>query len=120
MNKRVLASSLSLLAAGFIFSAPAKSEILTTGALVEMCQATDNVAAQNFCHGFNQGVYDTYVASRHPDNNPPFICFPDPGPTRGTVIDNFVDWAENNPQFTNVAAADTVLRYLAGTYACQQ
>ena len=120
MNKRVLASSLSLLAAGFIFSAPAKSEILTTGALVEMCQATNSSSAQNFCHGFSQGVYDTYVMSRHPENNPPFICFPDPGPTRGTVIDNFVDWAENNPQFTSVSAADTVLRYLAGTYACQQ
>ena len=118
MNKRVLASSLSLLAAGFIFASPAKSEIVTTDALVKMCQTKGSIADQNFCHGFSQGVHDTYVMSRHPEKNPPFVCFPDPGPTRATVIDNFVAWAQNNPQFTNVSAADTIMRYLAGTYAC--
>lgn len=120
MKKLMLATGLSLFVAGATFATPAKSEIVTTSALVKMCQTKDNVADQNFCHGFSQGVYDMYAASRHPDRNPPFVCFPNPGPKRNTVINSFVSWAENNPQYAKTSAADTVMRYLAGTYPCKK
>jgi hypothetical protein len=120
MKKLLLASGLSLFVAGSVLATPASAEVVTTSALVSMCKNKANNAEQNFCHGFGQGVYDMYLASRHPTKNPPFVCFPNPGPTRNTVIDAFVGWAENNPKYATVSAADTIMRYLAGTYPCKK
>jgi hypothetical protein len=120
MKKLLMASGLSLLAAGASFATPANSEVVSTGALVSMCKNKASVAEQNFCHGFSQGVYDMYLVSRHPKRAPGFVCFPNPGPTRNVVIDAFVGWADNNPQYAKASAADTIMRYLAGTYPCKK
>lgn len=120
MKKLLLATGLSLLAASATFATPANSEVIATGALVSMCKNKANAAEQNFCHGFSQGVYDFYVASRHPTKNPPFVCIKTPHPTRGVVIDNFVAWSAANPKFNQASAADTLMRYMAGTYPCKK
>ena len=120
MKKLLLTSGLSLLVASATFAAPANSEIIATGAIVGMCKNKANAAEQNFCHGYSQGVYDMYLASRHPKNNPAFICFPNPGPSRNDVISAFVGWAENNAQFSKMPAADSIMRFLAGTYPCKK
>lgn len=120
MKKLLLATSLSLLAASATFATPANSEVVSTSALAKMCKNTASVAEQNFCHGFSQGVYDMYLVSRHPTKAAPFLCFPNPGPSRNTVIEAFVGWADNNPQLAKTSAADSIMRFLAGTYPCQK
>jgi hypothetical protein len=120
LKKLLLASSLSLLAVSATFATPAKSEVMATGALVSMCKNKANAAEQNFCHGYSQGVYDMYLASRHPVKNPAFVCFSNPGPSRNDVIGSFVGWAEINTQFSKMPAADSMMRFLASTYPCKQ
>jgi hypothetical protein len=120
MKKFLIASGISLLALGSAAATPAGASSVTTESLVAMCKNKSNVAEQNFCHGYGQGVYDLYLANRHPKKNPPFVCIPNPGPTRQVVIDSFVDWAANNAQYAKASAADTLMRYLAGTYPCKK
>ncbi len=120
MKKLLLATGLSLLAASATFATPANSEVIATGALASMCKNTANAAEQNFCHGYSQGVYDMYLASRHPKRNPPFVCFPSPGPSRNDVISAFVGWVENNGQLSKMPAADSMMRFLAGIYPCKK
>lgn len=120
MKILLLASSLSLLAMSATFATPANSEVIATGALVSMCKNTANVAEQNFCHGYSQGVYDMYLASLHPKKNPAYVCFSNPGPSRNDVVGAFVGWAEKNAQFSKMPAADSIMRYLAGTYPCKK
>lgn len=59
-------------------TAPAQAQVprasTTTQEYVAMCAKTTDVSAQNFCHGFGQGVYETYLITRHPKKAPPFIC----------------------------------------------
>jgi len=38
----------------------------STEAFVQMCTNKADGAAQNFCNGFGQGVYETYLMTRHP------------------------------------------------------
>jgi len=75
MKNLLLASGLSLLVASATFAAPANSEIIATGAIVGMCKNKANAAEQNFCHGYSQGVYDMYLASRHPKKKPSLHLF---------------------------------------------
>jgi hypothetical protein len=91
----------------------------TTAQFVAFCQNKSNVAEQNFCNGFGQGVYETYLITRHPQKAPPFVCMGSPAPTRQDAIDAFVKWSAANPKFNDASAADTILRYLGQTYPCK-
>jgi len=119
MKKLVLATGVCALMGGAALSGVAGA-VTTTEALAAMCKDKSNVAEQNFCHGYSQGVYDKYVASLHPKRNPAYICFPNPGPNRQTAIDGFVTWSAANPKLGKVAAADSLMRYLAVAYPCKK
>ena len=118
MKKAIVAISLAFLASG---AAQAQNNpgVTTTQTLAKTCSATSNASDQAFCHGFGQGVYETYVMSRHPKRSPEFICFKDKRPSRDQVMMDFVAWTAKNPQFADKSAADTLLRYLAGVYPCK-
>lgn len=118
MKKTIVAVSLAVLAGGAAHAQNTPA-ITTTQTMVSMCKNTGSSADQNFCHGFAQGVYETYVVSRHPRQNPEFICFKDPKPSRKQALDGFIAWTAKNPQFADKSAADTMLRYLAGAYPCK-
>jgi hypothetical protein len=85
-----------------------------------MCNQKTDVAAQNFCHGFGQGVFETYLITRHPKRAPAFICAENSKNTRQDYIDGFVKWSASNPKFNQMSAADTILRYLAETLPCKK
>jgi len=87
---------------------------------VAMCSKKTDVAAQNFCHGFGQGVYETYLITRHPKKAPAFICAENSKNTRQDYVDGFVNWSASNPKFNQMSAADTILRYLAETAPCKK
>lgn len=92
----------------------------TTQEYVAMCTKTTDVSAQNFCHGFSQGVYETYLITRHPKRAPNFICANQSKNTRQDYINGFVKWSAANPIFNQSSAADTILRYLAETLPCKK
>ena len=118
MKKLLLASGVSLLTmAGGLGVASAST--VSTAAMVTICQDTSN-AAQNFCNGYAQGVYDMYVADIHPTENPAYVCFPKPGPSRADVINGYVAWASKATQYNKLPAADSLMRYLATTYPCKK
>lgn len=120
MKKIVAVTCLALAGASTAMAQQPPKAATTTAQLVAMCQQRSDVAAQNFCHGFGQGVFDTYLISRHPKNAPAFICAEGNGLNRQQHLDNFIKWTSANPQFNQMSAADTVLRYLGETYPCKK
>ena len=118
MKKFLAASGVTILGlAGGLGAAHAVN--VNTQEMVSICQDNSEVA-QNFCNGYAQGVYDMYVSSIHPTQNPAYLCFPNPGPSRADVISGFVAWASGEPQFSGLPAADSMMRYLATTYPCKK
>lgn len=117
MKKLLLASGASLFTMiGGLGTAHASP--VTTSEMVTVCSDTSNNTAQNFCNGYAQGVYDMYVSDIHPTQNPAYVCFPNPGPTRADVIKGYVTWATTATEYAKLPAADTMMRYLATTYPC--
>ncbi len=92
----------------------------STEAYVQMCANKADGAAQNFCNGFGQGVYETYLITRFPKKAPAFICLDSVTLTRQEHIDAFIKWTTANPKYNQLSAADTILRYLGETYPCKK
>lgn len=120
MKKLLLSASIVLGALGGSTAFASTGAVMSTDQIVKLCSAKNDATAQNFCNGYAQGVYDMYVASRHPKHNPAFLCFPNPGPSRQKAIDDYLAWAAKNPQFGASTAADSMMRYLAGAYPCKK
>jgi hypothetical protein len=116
----VAGACIALLSATATALAQAPRASTTTQDFVAMCSKTTDVAAQNFCHGFGQGVYETYLITRHPKKAPAFICAAESKNTRQDYINGFVKWSAANPKFNQMSAADTILRYLAETLPCKK
>lgn len=126
--KKILAATFIVLAG--TTSAMAQSTSKATAAIpkahtstetyVQMCANKTDVAAQNFCHGFGQGVYETYLITRHPKKAPAFICTESAGLTRQEHLDAFIKWTSANPKYNQLSAADTILRYLGENYPCKK
>jgi hypothetical protein len=119
MKKLIALVSLTMLGTSCAIAQDAPKAQTTTAQFVGFCQNKANAAEQNFCHGFGQGVYETYLITRHPKNAPAFVCMSSPAPTRQEAIDAFVKWSTANQQFNQASAADTILRYLGQTYPCK-
>ena len=116
----VLAGTTSAIAQSNKQAAAVPRAQTSTEAFVQMCINKTDVAAQNFCNGFGQGVYETYLISRHPKKSPAFICAQNAGLTRQEQIDAFVKWSAANPKYNQLSAADTILRYLGETHPCKK
>lgn len=110
----------ALLSAASAVNAQVPKASTTTQEFVAMCSKTTDVAAQNFCHGFSQGVYETYLITRHSKRAKPFICAESSKNTRQDYINGFMTWSASNPKFNQISAADTILRYLGETYPCKK
>ena len=122
MKKLLVATCLALLGSTAAMAQDAPKAATTTETFVGFCQNKTDVAAQNFCHGFGQGVYDTYLITRHPKNAPHFMCLPasTQNKTRQDYINEFVRLSSANPRFNQMSAADTILRFLGETYPCKK
>jgi hypothetical protein len=115
---------LSLLTLGFAslfiptVHAQEKVAVLSTQEFITSCKSPANTDSRNFCLGYATGLYDTYLATRHPSMAKPFICVKQPGPTRDTVIGDFIKWVDTKPVMLTNPAADSVLRFLAERFPC--
>lgn len=90
----------------------------STQALVELCKDLNDEAAQNFCFGFGEGVYQAYLASRNPKLKPG-ICITSATGTRESILQEFLVWNQRNPQFNQERAAKTLMRFFEARYPCK-
>ena len=118
--KKVLAVLIAI--GAFAGSAQAQAQekikVLSTQELVTVCKFPASPESRSFCVGYTTAIYDTYLATRHPQRAKPFICVKQPAPNRDDVIADFVKFAEVAPQLANDPASGTFLGFLAMRFPC--
>ena len=93
-------------------------KVLSTQELVNVCKLPASPESRSFCIGYSTAIYDTYLATRHPQRAKPFICVKQPAPSRDEVIADFVKFGQENPQTTDKPAAGVFLGFLAAKFPC--
>jgi len=104
------------IATGALAQNPLPNSDASTAAFVALCQNRADIEAQNFCFGFGEGVYQSFVMQRGP-NAKPTICLPK-GMSRDTVLSEFLVWTQARPQYNGDYAAKTIIRFLSSRYPC--
>jgi len=104
------------IATGALAQTPLPNSDASTAAFVALCQNRADVEAQNFCFGFGEGVYQSFVMQRSP-NAKPTICVPK-GMSRDIVLSDFLVWTQARPQYNGDYAAKTIIRFLSSRYPC--
>jgi hypothetical protein len=91
---------------------------------VELCSVKDNDpmrdAALGFCHGYGLGAFHYYLAQHSGPQSKPFVCLPNPPPSRAEGLQMFLAWARENPQYMNEPAVDTLFRFLTAKWPCKK
>jgi hypothetical protein len=93
-------------------------KVLSTQELVSVCKFPASPESRSFCIGYSTAIYDTYLATRHPQRAKPFICVKQPAPSRDEVIADFVKFGQDNPQTADKPAAGVFLGFLAAKFPC--
>jgi hypothetical protein len=101
---------------GVLAQTPLPNSDASTAAFVALCQNRADVEAQNFCFGFGEGVYQSFVMQRSA-NAKSTICIPK-GMSRDTVLSEFLVWTQARPQYNGDYAAKTIIRFLSSRYPC--
>ena len=103
---------------------PDHFRVRSTADLIEICStpANDSMypAALSFCHGFAVGAYQYYRASVSGPAGKPFVCLPDPPPSRTEGLQMFVAWARENSQYMGEPTVETLFRWMATTWPCRK
>lgn len=118
MKKISIALALMLIGSGIALAETGSSVAISTQELVGVCGDQSTPEPQIYCDVYGQGVYDSYLVTRHPNRAPEFICVVQPAQSRREVMSQFTDWTKVNPQFNTAPAADTLLRFLAMKFPC--
>jgi hypothetical protein len=106
----------SAITTGALAQTPLPNSDASTAAFVALCQNRADIEAQNFCFGFGEGVYQSFVMQRSP-NAKPTICVPK-GMSRDAVLSDFLVWTQARPQYNGDYAAKTIIRFLSSRYPC--
>jgi hypothetical protein len=104
------------IATGVLAQTPLPNSDASTAAFVALCQNRADVEAQNFCFGFGEGVYQSFVMQRSP-NAKSAVCIPK-GVSRDAVLSDFLVWTQARPQYNGDYAAKTIIRFLTSRYPC--
>ena len=116
--KKVLVVLAALAAFSGLAQAQETIKVLSTQELVNVCKLPASPESRSFCIGFTTSVYETYLATRHPQRAKPFICVKQPAPARDEVIGDFVKFAQSNPAVADKPAAGVFLGFMAGHFPC--
>lgn len=123
MNK--LSFSLAAVSAIFItlvtFNANAdqKIPVLSAQELVSHCKFPASPESRSYCIGYTTAIYDTYLATRHPQRAKSTICVKQPAPKRDEVIADYVQFiSQTAPMLANDPAAGTFLSFLTMRFPC--
>ncbi len=121
--KRLLAYT--ILAVGLSFTAASAAQPIsirtnTAGELAETCAANPREPAAdaklNFCRGFAQGAID--VELRRAGDKKPF-CFPNPAPSRGATMGEFVAWVRSMPDRRSMPSTEGLFQFLGERFPCR-
>jgi len=111
-----------LLAALGAFSGLAQAQekisVLSTQELVNVCKVPASPESRSFCIGYTTAIYDTYLATRHPQHAKPYICVKQPAPSRDEVIGDFVKFAQGNQLVSDKPASGVFLGFLTTRFPC--
>lgn len=103
---------------------PDQFKARTTADLVGLCSAApadeNYVAAIHFCHGFATGAYQYYLSLAAASEANRFVCPPEPPPSRTEAIAGFVTWARQNALAMAEPPVESMFRYLAEHYPCNE
>ena len=116
--KKVLIVLIALAAFSSQAQAQETIKVLSTQELVGVCKLPASPESRSFCIGFTTAVYETYLATRHPQRAKPFICVKQPAPARDEVIGDFVKFAQSNQQVADKPAAGVFLGFMAASFPC--
>jgi len=96
--------------------------VRSTADLVEICSVPPSdsmyAAAVGFCHGYGVGAFHYYQAAISGPGGKPFVCLPNPPPSRTEAVQMFLTWARENPQYMGDPAVETLFRWLATKWSC--
>jgi Rap1a immunity proteins len=91
---------------------------------VELCSVTDKDplrdAAIGFCHGYGVGAFHYYLAQHAGPESKPFVCLPDPPPSRHEGLQMFLAWARQNPQTMSEPAVESLFKFLTAKWPCKK
>ncbi len=119
MKKISIILAFLLLVSGVATASPESVRAISTQELVGVCSDQSSPEPQVYCDVYGQGVYDSYLVTRHPKVAPDFICVVQPAPSRREVMNQFVNYVKSNQGYSTAPAADTLLRFLATRFACE-
>lgn len=110
-----------------LFTEAVQSEdflVRTTKDYVEICTTNPNdplyAAAVGFCHGYGVGAFHYYLATTEDAGEKGFVCFPEPRPARADIVQMFVAWVREHPQYLGERPVDSLFRFLASKWPCQR
>ena len=116
--KKVLVVLAALAAFSGLAQAQETIKVVSSQELVNVCKLPASPESRSYCVGFTTAVYETYLATRHPQRAKPFICVKQPAPARDVVIGDFVKFAQENPQVADKPASGVFLGFLASRFPC--
>lgn len=119
MKKITIVLASLLMYSGVALAAADTPMAISTQELAGVCLDQSNPQPQVYCDIYGQGVYDSYLVTRHPKGAPSFICVVQPAPSRREVMNQFMNWIQVNPRYSSAPAADTFLRFLATRFPCE-
>lgn len=121
---------IALAAAALLRVAPAAAvtpddfRIETVDDLVDVCSTPETdpyyTAAINFCHGYTVGAWQFYEALMARPGHKPFVCLPNPSPSRSQTITEFLAWVKAKPEYKSSEAVDTMFKFLTGRFPCAE
>ena len=116
--KKVLVVLAALAAFSGLAQAQESVKVLSTQELVNVCKLPASPESRSFCIGYSTAIYDTYLATRHPQRAKPFICVKQPAPGRDEVIADFVKFGQANQQVADKPASGVFLGFLVARFPC--
>jgi hypothetical protein len=116
--KKVFVVLAALAAFSGVAQAQETIKVVSTQELASYCKLPASPESRSFCIGFTTSVYETYLATRHPQRAKPFICVKQPAPARDEVIGDFVRFAQANQQVADKPAAGVFLGFMASRFPC--
>lgn len=81
-----------MVSSGSVLAAPDSVRAISTQELAGVCSDQSSPQPQIYCDVYSQGVYDSYLVTRHPNMAPEFICVVQPAPSRREVMNQFMEW----------------------------
>jgi len=118
LMKKILVLLAALGAVSGLAQAQEKIPVLSTQELVNVCKLPASPESRSFCIGYTTAIYDTYLATRHPQHAKPYVCVKQPAPSRDEVISDFVKFTQSNPKTSDKPASGIFLGFLAERFPC--